>query len=146
MSTQHQNECEQFLSGLFLSPFSDDKKYHKFDSTENRQAILNHLLSFGITPSTTSVRRAILELVEEGQIDRVDGLNEADDTRAAAQAEEARQRKIAESTPLTPELCSQFAAMSPADVSRRYYKERAFKLLYDRACALWGFRVPEPRA
>ena len=136
--------AELYVDSFFRS--GENQSYKKYDCADSVVLIAKRLASYAVIFSPTAVKRAILELEDEGVIERADGKSKANDVRDMAQVEEDRQRKIAESTPLTPELCSQFAAMSPADVSRQYYKERAFKLLYDRACALWGFRVPEPRA
>ena len=45
----------------------------KYDSAANRQLIAERVQSFGVYPSPTAVVRAIAELVQAGNIGRVDG-------------------------------------------------------------------------
>src|SRR5258708_10456646 len=72
--TQH--NVEDFVMEFFATK----NPYQKYYSPENLNKIVGRVASFGIHPSSTAVKRAILDLVEEDQIDRT---NVKADTNAA---------------------------------------------------------------
>jgi len=134
---------ERYVLDFFSN--KENHKYAKFNCADNTVLIAERLATFGIIFSRTAVKRAILELVNEGMT-RADGKDDVDDAIDAANATEARQRQEAESVPLTANLCAEIAAMSPVDVARRYHDEFDFRILYSRAAQLWGFKIPDERA
>jgi len=136
--------AELYVHEFFVN--GENQAYRKYECADNIILIAKRLASFGVVFSKTAAKRAILELVEEGMIERVDGKNEVDDAIDIAKATEARQRREAESVPLTADLCAKIAAMSPVDVARRYHNEFDFRILYSRAAQLWGFKIPDSRA
>jgi hypothetical protein len=137
MMTQH--SVNDFISEFF-TPKTD---YSKFDSFENRTNIAERVLSYRIWPSPTAVKRAVLELVTEGKIARVDGKNELDDAREAAQAAENEDRRTALATALTQADANRFASMSQAEIAARIRNDRVFRFRYEAAARRWGFRIPE---
>src|SRR6266480_5167998 len=116
---------ERYVLDFFRN--KENHKYAKFNCADNTVLIAERLASFGIIFSRTAVKRAILELIEEGEIERVDGKDATDDAMDKAKATEARQRQEAEAIPLTAALCANIAAMSPVDVARRYHDEFDFR-------------------
>jgi hypothetical protein len=127
----------------FVSEFFETKSpYQKYCSPDNLNKIVERVLCYGIRPSATAVRRATLELVEEGQIERTDGKDEADDAREAEQAAEERDRQIALAKSLTAADASVYASMSPAEIADRFKNDRVWRFRYEAACRLFGFRLP----
>ena len=134
----------QYNVGEFVSDFFTSKTdYSKFDSPENRSNIAERVLSYRIWPSPTAVKRAVLELVTEGKIARVDSKGELDDAREAAQAAEDKDRRTALATPLTQADANHFASMSQAEIAARMRSDRVFRFRYEAAARRWGFRIPE---
>ena len=130
--------CETFVREFFATK----NDYSKYDSPENRPRIVERVVSFEIPHSGTAVRRAILELVAEGQIGRADGKTDEDDRREAEQAAEEQDRRTALVAPLTRDDANYFGSLSLAEVSRRYFSDRVFRFRYEAASRLWGFRLP----
>jgi len=132
------NEIADFVSEFFATK----GPYQKYYSPDNLIQIAGRVLSYGIRPSPTAVRRATLELVEEGQIERTDGKNEADDVRESEEAAEERDRQLALAKPLTPADASLYASMSFAEIAHRFNSDRVWRFRYEAACRLFGFRLP----
>src|SRR5216683_5388828 len=104
--TQH--NVEDYVSEFFATK----NPYLKYFSPDNLNKIAKRVISYGIYPSSTAVKRAILELVEEGEIARADGKSEVDDVREAAQAASDQDRRTALATPLTQADAAVYASLS----------------------------------
>jgi hypothetical protein len=135
--TQH--EIAEFVSEFFTTK---QNTYQKYFSPENLNEIVSRVVSFGIHPSATAVKRAILELVEEGQIERTDGKDEADDEREAEQAAEDQDRRSALAAPLTQADAAVYASLSPVEIAYKFNHDRVWRFRYEAASRLWGFRLP----
>jgi hypothetical protein len=137
MSLTQQN-VEDYVSEFFATK----NPYQKYYSPENLNKIAERVSSFRIHPSSTAVKRAILELVEEDEIARADGKSEADDAREAAQAAEDQDRRTALATPLTSGDAAVYASLSPGEIAHRFNSDRVWRFRYEAACRLFGFRLP----
>ena len=132
------NDIADFVSEFFATK----SPYQKYYSPGNLNKIVERVLSYGIHPSATAVRRATLELVDEEQIERIDGKNEADDARESEEAAENLDRQIALAKPLTPADASVYASMAPAEIAHRFNSDRVWRFRYEAACRLFAFRLP----
>lgn len=128
-----QEHCAAFLSAFLRI----ELRYRKYDSEDNRGLIVERMASFAIEPSITLCKRAIAELIEEGQISRTDGLTNADDVRIAAEKAEAkRQRELAELRAAgIPTTAAEYHALNVRSVGLRYKSEPLFKKAIDRLIA-----------
>jgi hypothetical protein len=135
-STKH--NVEDFVSEFFATK----NPYNKYYSPENLNKIVGRVASFRIHPSSTAVKRAILELAEEGQIERTDGKDETDDAREAEEAAQERDRQLAFAKPLTQADASVYASLSFAEIAYRFNSDRVWRFRYEAACRLFGFRLP----
>ncbi len=122
--------------------FTMKNNYSKFDSPENRALIVERVVSFGTYPSVTAVKRACLELLDEGLIQRTDGKNASDDAIDAKKAEEEADRRTALATPLTQADASRYASLSWPEICQYCSNDRVFRFRYEAACKRWGFRFP----
>jgi hypothetical protein len=134
-----QHHVEDYVSEFFTTT---NNPYRQFYSPENLNKIAERVSSFRIHPSSTAVKRAILELVDEGQIQRTDGKDETDDAREAAQAAEGQDRRTALATPLTQADAAVYASLSFAEIAYRFNNDRIWRFRYEAASRLWGFRLP----
>jgi len=131
--------CEEFVSNFFATKNS----YSKYDSAENRPLIIERVNSFGIAyPSVTAVKRACLELLDEGLIQRTDGKDATDDAIEKKAAAEEADRQKALATPLTQMDASLYASLSWPEICERCKNDRLFRYRYEAACRLFGFRFP----
>jgi len=63
ISQLQKSTCQEFVEQFFATR----NTYSKYDSEQNRPLIVERVVSFGTAyPSVTAVKRACLELVEEG--------------------------------------------------------------------------------
>jgi len=134
-----QYNVEDYVSEFFKTT---NNPYRKFYSPENLNKIAERVSSFRIHPSSTAVKRAILELVEEGQIERTDGKDKADDERETEQAAEERDRQLALAKPLTQADAAVYASLSFAEIAHRFNSDRVWRFRYEAACRLFCFRLP----
>lgn len=128
-------EALHWLNGYLASgtPSADDHLSYCPD-LERPKLIAKKMCEYGLSAwSPTLVARAIGDLGLRRMYDPVE-----DEAQAAA--EDALRR--ADTTPLTRELGNQLTQMSPSEVARKYYSDPAFKRLYARAAAQWGFKIP----
>jgi|ERR1051326_8789490 hypothetical protein len=137
MMTEH--NIEEFVSEFFATK----NPYQKYFSSENLNKIVQRVAGYRIFPSSTAVKRAVLELVEEGQIERTDGKTEGDDALEAERAAEEQDRRWALATPLTQADANHFVSMSQAEIAARMHGDRVFRFRYEAAARRWGFRIPE---
>ncbi|SRR6266480_6045105 len=139
ISQLQKSTCEEFVTNFFATK----NAYGKFDSPENRPLIVERVVSFGTAyPSVTALKRACLELLEEGVIQRTDGKNEADDALDEKKEAQESDRRTATATPLTQADASFYASLSWPDISQRCADDSVFRYRYEAACKLWGFRFP----
>jgi hypothetical protein len=138
ISQLQKSTCQEFVENFFTTR----SNYTKYDSDQNRPLITERVVSFGVYPSATAVKRACLELLDEGLIQRTDGLDAADDAiQAKADAEELdRQKALA--TPLTQMDASLYASLSWPEICEQCKNDRVFRYRYEAACRLFGFRFP----
>lgn len=120
------NEIEPLVAGFFIA---GDPKYRKYHSPENQLEIVERVLSFGFAPSITAIKRAILELVNEGVIGRTDGLTDDDDVRIDEEKAEARKQQdlAAKRAARIPTNAKEYRALSSLEVMSRYRREPEFK-------------------
>ena len=131
--------CSQFLEQFFTAKSA----YSKFDSAENRTAIVERMAAYQLPPSATAVRRACLELEEEGTIERADGGDEESDRIEAAQAAEERDRRTAFAQPLGPADARLYSSLSIVEITERCKRDRLFAFRYAEACKLFCCRYPQ---
>jgi hypothetical protein len=140
ISQLQKSTCEEFVTTFFATK----NTYSKFDSPGNRPIIVDRVTSFGISyPSATAVKRACLELLDEGLIDRTDGKDSADDALDAKQEAEEADRQTALEKPLTQMDASLYASLSWPEICERCKNDRVFRYRYEAACRLFGFRFPQ---
>jgi hypothetical protein len=134
MTMALETSCREFLSG-FLLMFAN--RYRKIDSPENREAITLRMTSYGIVPSITSAKRAILELIDEGEIDRVDGLTAEDDARLEKESADRREQvRLADlRSKGCPTSRSEYFAIPNREILLRYRREPDFKSAVDHLIA-----------
>lgn len=139
----HTTESFEAYAQVFFQLHPQQKK---FESPENIYWIVTRMRSYGLgVASDTMVQRAILELLNEGQIQRVDGGDESTDILAVERAKQDRiDRLVAQ--PLTNIDFEKFSRMSPTDVEHAFYTDSVFAARYTRAAQKWGFKIPAPIA
>jgi hypothetical protein len=49
----------------------------------------------------------------------------------------------ADAVPLTRELGNELTRLSPSQVAEKYFSDAYFRRVYDRAAALWNFKIPQ---
>jgi hypothetical protein len=130
--------CQDFVDQFFAVR----NNYSKYDSPENRSLIVERVVSFGVYPSATATKRACLELLDEGLIQRTDGKDASDDAIDEKVAAEEADRQKALATPLTQMDASLYAALSWSEICERCKNDRLFRYRYEAACRLFGFRFP----
>jgi hypothetical protein len=130
--------CQDFVDQFFATK----NNYSKFDSPENRPLIAERVTSYGVYPSATATKRACLELLDEGLIQRADGKDATDDAIEEKAAAEEADRQKALARPLTQMDASLYAALSWPEICERCKNDRLFRYRYEAACRLFGFRFP----
>jgi hypothetical protein len=138
ISQLQKSTCHEFVEQFF----STRNSYSKYDSEKNRPLINERVVSYGVYPSATAIKRACLELLDEGLIQRADGKDATDDAIEEKAAAEDADRRAALATPLTQTDASFYASLSWPDISARCASDRVFRYRYEAACKLWGFRFP----
>jgi hypothetical protein len=132
-----------YRSKDYLAEISQNKTWPKCFSPANLNTLLDFLIEKQWLPSQVTIDRALTHL----RFERTDGgsaRKDAVDVRRKAQAQFDAACANAESLPLTPQELADFAALSFADLQRKYWADDSdfFRVRYNKASKVFGYKIP----
>jgi hypothetical protein len=132
-----------YRSKDYLTELSRNETWPKCFSPANLNTLLDFLIDKQWLPSQITINRALTQL----QFARTDGgsaRKDAANVRSKAQAQFDAACANAEAIPLTPEELAEFAALSFADLQRKYWADDAdfFRVRYNKASNVFGYKIP----
>ncbi len=136
-----------FTARDYQNEINTNAPWRKYAGAENLNRILVFLQEVQWIPSQTTIERAIANL----ELPRTDGGSARKDVieiRRQAQANYDAAAAEADALPLNPQELAEFAALSFADLQRKYWAEDGdfFRVRYNKAAKTFGYRIPEKPA
>ncbi len=131
----------------YTNEINTNVTWRKYAGPDNLKRIVVFLQEAQWIPSQTTIERAIANL----QLPRTDGGSARKDTnelRRQAQVRFDAAYAEADALPLRPQELAEFAALSFADLQRKYWAEDGdfFRARYTKAARTFGYRLPEKPA